>query len=45
MTITNERLKQNTQYVPLRQDAEEKVRGKEQEAVWDDANGLNEEAV
>ncbi len=38
-TITNERQEENTQHVPLRQDAEEKVRGKEPEAVWDDANG------
>ena len=27
-----------TQHVPLRQNAEEKVRGKELKAVWDDEN-------
>ncbi len=34
----NERLKRDTQHVPLRQNAEEKVRGKGLKAVWDDAN-------
>ena len=34
----NERIKIYTQHVPLRQIAEEKVRGKELEAVWDDTN-------
>ena len=34
----NERLKRDTQHVPLRQTAEEKVRGKGLKAVWDDAN-------
>ena len=34
----NERLKIYTHNVPLRQNAEEEVRGKELEAVWDDAN-------
>ena len=35
---TNERLKRDTQHVPLRQNAEEKVRGKGLKAVWDDGN-------
>jgi hypothetical protein len=35
---TNERLKIYTQHVPLRQNAEKKVRRKELETVWDDAN-------
>ena len=34
----NERLKIHTQHVSLRQNAEEEVRGKDLEAVWDDAN-------
>ena len=34
----NERLKIDTQHVPLRQNTEEKVRGKGLKAVWDDAN-------
>ena len=34
----NERLKIYTQYVSLRQNSEEEVRGKEVEAVWDDVN-------
>ena len=34
-----------TQHVLLRQNAEEIVRGKEVDAVWDDANGWNEEVV
>ena len=29
----------NTQHVPLRQNSEEKVLGKEPESVWDDTNG------
>ena len=35
---TNERLKRDTQHVPLRQNTEEKVRGKGLKSVWDDAN-------
>ena len=35
----------NTQHVSLRQNAEEKTRGKELEVVWDDANEWNEETV
>jgi hypothetical protein len=35
---TNERLKINTQHVPLRQNTQEKVQGKELKAVWDDTN-------
>ncbi len=31
--------------MPLRQDTEEKVQGKEPEVVWGDANGWNEETV
>ena len=42
---SNERLKIYTQHVPLRQKAEEEVRGKDLEAVWDDANEWTEEAV
>ncbi len=34
----NERLKIDTQHVPLRQNTEEKVRGKGLTAVWDDTN-------
>ena len=34
----NERPKRDTQYVPLRQNTEEKVRGKGLKAVWDDTN-------
>jgi hypothetical protein len=34
----NERLKKDTQDVPLRQSAEEKVRGMELNAVWGDTN-------
>jgi hypothetical protein len=34
----NERLKRDTQHVSLRQNTEEKVRGKGLKAVWDDAN-------
>ena len=41
----NERLKIYTQYVPIRQNTEEKVRGKELEVVWDDTNEWNEEVV
>ena len=35
----------NTPHVPIRQNTEEKVRGKELEAVWDDTNEWNEESV
>ena len=42
---SNERLKRDTQHLPLRQNVEEKVRGKDLEAVWDDVNEWNEEAV
>ncbi len=35
----------NTQYVPIRQNTEEKVREKELESVWDDINEWNEEEV
>ena len=35
---TNERLKRDTQHVPLRQNTEEKVRGMGLKAVWDDVN-------
>ncbi len=41
----NERLKIYTQHVPLSQNTEEEVRGKELEAVWDDTNEWNEESV
>ncbi len=41
----NERLKIYTQYVPMRQNTEEEVRGKELETVWDDSNECNEEEV
>ena len=34
----NERLKRDTQHVPLRQNAEEKVRGMGLKVVWDDVN-------
>ena len=34
----NERLKRDTQHVPLRQNTEEKVRGKGLKVVWDDTN-------
>ena len=34
----NERIKRDTQDVPLRQSAEEKVRGTGLKAVWDDTN-------
>ena len=34
----NERLKRDTQHVPIRQSAEEKVRGMGLKVVWDDAN-------
>ena len=34
----NERLKIDTQHVPLSQNTEEKVQGKGLKAVWDDAN-------
>ena len=37
-TKTNERIKINTQHVSLRQNVEEKVRGKDLEVVWDDVN-------
>ena len=30
----------NTQHVPLRQNTEDKVRGKESEEVWDDEKNL-----
>ena len=40
---TNERLKRDTQHVPLRQNVEEKVRGKELKKVWDDVNERNTE--
>ncbi len=40
-----DRVKINTQDMPLRQNAEEKVRGKELEVVQDDTNERNEEAV
>ncbi len=40
---TNERLKIYTQHVS--HNGEEKVRGKELEAVWDDVNDCNEEEV
>ena len=35
----------NTQYVPLRQNTEEKLRGKGLKSVWGDENGWNEEVV
>ena len=35
---SNERIKIYTQHVPLRQNGEEEVRGKELEAVWGDVN-------
>ena len=34
----NERLKIYTQQVPIRQNTEEEVRGKDLEAAWDDVN-------
>ncbi len=34
----NERIKIYTQHVTLRQNTEEKVRGKDLETVWDDTN-------
>ena len=34
----NERLKRDTQDVPFRENAEEKVQGMGLKAVWDDAN-------
>ena len=34
----NERLKKYTQYVSLRENTEEEVRGKELKTVWDDVN-------
>ena len=34
----NERIKIYNQHVPLRQNTEEKVRGKDLEAMWDDTN-------
>ena len=34
----NERLKRDTQHVPLRQNVEETVRGKGLKTVWDDEN-------
>ena len=37
--------KKDTQHVSLRQNTEEKVRGKELKAVWDDVNEWNTEAV
>ena len=40
---SSERLKRDTQHVPLRQNVEEKVRGKELKAVWDDTNKRNTE--
>jgi hypothetical protein len=39
MSTKAKKAKMNTQHVPLRQNAEEKVRGKELKTVWDDANG------
>ena len=44
-TKANERLKKNTQDVPLRQNTEEKVRGKPLKTAWDDANGGNEDEI
>ena len=41
----NEWLKRYTQHVPLRQNTEEKVRGKELQEVWDDTNEWNWEVV
>ena len=35
---THERVKGDTQHVPLRKNVEEKVRGKGLKAVWDDVN-------
>ena len=35
---TNERLKRDTQHVPLTKNVEEKVRGKGIKTVWDDVN-------
>ena len=35
---SNERLKRDTQHVPLRQNVKEKVREKGLKVVWDDAN-------
>ena len=37
-TRVNERLKRDTQHVPLRETTEEKVRVKGLKTVWDDAN-------
>ena len=37
-TKANDSLKINTHHVPLRQNTEEKIRGKELEVVWDDVN-------
>ncbi len=37
----NERLKRDTQHVSLKQNTEEKVRGKGLKSVWDDANEIN----
>ena len=34
----NERLRIHTQHVPLRQNTEEKVQGKELKVVWGDVN-------
>ena len=34
----NERIERDTQHVPLRQSAEEKVRGMGLKEVWDDTN-------
>ncbi len=38
MNEAKERLKRDTHHVPLRHNAEEKVRGKGLKAVWDDTN-------
>ena len=37
-TRANDRLRIHTQFVSLRQNTEENIRGKELEAVWDDTN-------
>ncbi len=42
---SNEKIKIYTQDVPLSQNTEEEVRGKDLEVVWDDTNEWNEETV
>ena len=38
-TEVNERLKKDTQYVSVRENTEDIVRGKDLKVVWDDVNG------